>query len=287
MPMFLMTDPSAFDVSYRINPWMRPEAWTPALAAAAAAGSAALRAALTAAGGDVETIGAVRSLPDLVFPANAAVVLDGRALLARFRHPERQGEEAVFRAVFHRLQARGLIREVIDLPEGLFQEGAGDAIWDADRGAFWAGYGPRSSRDAAGFIAAAFERPVVPLELASERFYHLDTCFCPLAGGAVLYYPPAFTPAALAAIHARVAPADRIEASDEEAAAFCVNAVNLGERLVMARAPTSLKAKLAARGFSIAEVDLDPFILSGGAAYCMTLRLDRTSAPVPAILAAE
>lgn len=289
-PKFLMTDPGAYEVSYQINPWMRPDAWRadPATRLAAAkAASAALRHALEAAGGEVETIGAVRGLPDLVFPANAAIVLDGRALLARFRFPERQGEEAIFREVFCRLKKRGLIHEVVELPEGVFQEGAGDAIWDADRGFFWAGFGPRSSRASLRAIAKTFGREVVGLELASDRYYHLDTCFCPLAGGKVLYYPAAFTPEALAAIHARVAERDRIEATDAEAEAFCVNAVNLGGKIVMARAPESLKRKLTARGYSVTEVDLAPFILSGGAAYCMTLRLDRESRPSPAILAAE
>ena len=48
-------------------------------------------------------------LPDLVFTANAAVVLDGKALLARFRHPERQGEESIVERAFHRLKAAGFI----------------------------------------------------------------------------------------------------------------------------------------------------------------------------------
>ncbi|WP_372782521.1 dimethylarginine dimethylaminohydrolase family protein [Phenylobacterium sp.] len=287
MAFFLMTDPACFDVSYQINPWMRPTAWRPEHRAAALAASASLKAALRAAGAHVETIGAVRGLPDLVFPANAAVVLDGRVLMARFRHPERQGEEAVFRAAFARLKARGLIQEIVDLPEGVLQEGAGDCIWDADRRFFWAGFGPRSSKASVRVIARTFGREVVSLELASDRFYHLDTCFCPLAGGKVLYFPDAFTPKALATLREHIAEADRIEASAEEAAAFCVNAVNLGDKVIMARAPASLRAKLQARGYSLIEIDLDPFILSGGAAYCMTLRLDRTSQPQPAILAAE
>ena len=87
----------------------------------------------------MEVLGAVNGLPDLVFPANAAVVLDDTVLLARFRHPERQGEEAVFRAAFQSLKTRGLVREIVDLPDGLFHEGAGDAIWDAERGPFWCG----------------------------------------------------------------------------------------------------------------------------------------------------
>jgi N-dimethylarginine dimethylaminohydrolase len=286
-PLFLMTDPSCFDVSYQINPWMKPTAWRPEHRAAAQSASAQLRAALQGAGGWVETIGAVRGLPDLVFPANAAVVLDGKVLLARFRHPERQGEEAVFRSVFARLQARGLVDDLIDLPDGVLQEGAGDAIWDAERGQFWVGYGPRSTKSSVKAIARTFGQEVVGLELASERFYHLDTCFCPLSGGEVLYYPDAFAPAALATIRERLPEHQRIEASAQDAAAFCVNAVNLDAEVIMARAPAALKARLAAHGYRVSEIDLDPFILSGGAAYCMTLRLDRTSQVPAAILAAE
>ena len=287
-PLFLMTEPAGFEVSYQINPWMKPDAWRSdpdAYRALAAAASCALKQALLAAGAQVETLGAVRGLPDLVFPANAAVVLDGRVLVARFRHPERQGEEAVFRSAFLQLKRRGLVREVIDLPEHLFHEGAGDAIWDAGRGLFWGGYGQRSSQGALGVIRDLFGQEVVPLELASPRFYHLDTCFCPLAGGEVLYYPPAFTEASLATIRARIAPEQRLEASDAEAAAFCVNAVNLGRKVIMARAPDSLRATLAERGYDLVEVDLDPFILSGGAAYCMTLRLDRSSRAATALAA--
>lgn len=286
-PTFLMTDPACFDVSYRINPWMDPRGWTPAHAAAALAGSAALRAALLAAGAHVETIEAVKGLPDLVFPANAAVVLDGKVLLARFRYPERQGEEPILRSVFQRLKTRGLVREIVDLPEGLFHEGAGDAIWDADRRLFWCGHGPRSSRAAIPVIRKTFGHETVALELATEQFYHLDTCFCPLAGGMVLYYPAAFTPDSLAAIRARVPEAQRIEATAEEAAAFCVNAVNLGDHIVMAKAPESLRGKLRDRGYALTEVDLSPFILSGGASYCMTLRLDRASVPAAQLHAAE
>jgi N-dimethylarginine dimethylaminohydrolase len=287
-PLFLMTEPSGFEVCYQINPWMQPGAWKAdpaAYRAQAVTAYAALRQAIVQAGGRVEILEGVRGLPDLVFPANAAVVLDGRVLLARFRHPERQGEEAVFRSAFLKLKRRGLVREVIDLPEHMFHEGAGDCIWDAARGHFWGGYGPRSSKSALGVIGEVFGQEVVPLELASDRFYHLDTCFCPLSGGEVLYHPQAFTPEALAAIRAHVAPDLRIEASPAEAAAFCVNAVNLDRTLIMARAPDSLRQTLGERGYGLVEVDLDPFILSGGGAYCMTLRLDRTSRPAAAMAA--
>jgi N-dimethylarginine dimethylaminohydrolase len=289
-PVFLMTDPGHFEVCYQINPWMSPDAWRAdpkAALAAAKTASGEIAKQLRLLGADVEMVPAVQGLPDLVFPANAAIVLDRRVLLAKFRHRERQGEEAVFATAFAGLQRRGLVDQIVEFPDGIFQEGAGDCIWDADRDFFWAGHGPRSSFESIAVIADVFGQDVVALELASERFYHLDTCFCPLAGGNVLYYPQAFTPAALADIRRRIPESQRIEASDEEAAAFCVNAVNIGTRIVMAKAPASLKAKLAARGYHVCEVDLSPFMLSGGAAYCMTLRLDRATMSEPAIQAAE
>jgi N-dimethylarginine dimethylaminohydrolase len=289
--LLLLTDPAHFEVSYTINPWMQPCAWAedPAGHRAAARRSfRALATALTAAGAQLEIMRGVAGLPDMAFPANAAVVLDRRALVARFRHCERQGEEQHFQEQFRALIGRGFLDEVAQLPASCFQEGAGDYIWDATRGRFWAGYGQRSTRQATDEIAAFFGKEVTALELVSPRFYHLDVCFCPLSGGEVFYYPPAFSPASLAAIRKVVASEDLIEATDEDAARFNVNAVNIYDRLVMASASPQLVARLAERGYCVSEVDLLPFIMSGGGAYCMTLRLDRHSIEANALrLAAE
>ena len=284
-PTLLMTDPAHFGVSYAINPWMRPGEWL--LDEAGHQRSArqawdALRAALVDAGADVEVIAGAAGWPDMVFPANAAVVLDGRALLARFKCDERRGEEGYFRAGFEALQERGRLAEIIEFPDGIVHEGAGDGIWDARRRLFWVGFGQRSDAAAARVIADTFGQEVLELELKTPRFYHLDTCFCPLSGGEVLYYPPAFTRDALARIRDRVEPDMLIEAEDDAAAAFCVNAVSLGRTVVMAEAPPRLRAQLMERGYRVSEVDLAPFILSGGAAFCMTLRLDLQSVPAHA-----
>ncbi len=277
MPTYLLVEPSHYDVSYAINPWMRPDAWAEDPAGhRAKAGTAfgALEAALRNAGGAIETAAGEAGLPDMVFPANGGIVLDGRALVAKFRHPQRQGEEAVFRRVFEGLEARGLVDEVMSLPEGCFQEGAGDCIWDRTRALAWTGFGPRSSPDAPAVIRDRFNIEIRRLELATERFYHLDTCFCVLPGGEVLFYPPAFTPDGLALIRDTVSPDLLIEASDADAARFCVNAVALRRTIVMATPGERLTAVLRERGYAVSAVALDPFILSGGGAYCMTLRLD-------------
>ena len=113
---FLMTDASHYDVRYKINPWMRPDAWraNPAIRRVAAhKASSQLRAALQKTGAVVDSMAGVAGLPDLVFPANAAIVLDGCVLLARFRYSQRQGEEAVFDAAFEALKKRGLVDEIV------------------------------------------------------------------------------------------------------------------------------------------------------------------------------
>ncbi len=276
----MLVDPAHFNVSYVINPWMRPGDWAADPAghlADARASFDALRAALAQCGAILEITQGVAGQPDMVFPANAAVVLDRRAIVARFACAERQGEETPYYRALQGFAARGLLDEVALFPEGCFQEGAGDAIWDRNRQFFWAGYGQRSIFAATEVLADFFHRRVVPLELATDQFYHLDTCFCPLSGGEVLFYPPAFTQAALMHIHEHVAPDQRLEASAEDAAAFCVNAVNLDRTVVMARAPDHVRHLLSERGYTVCDVNLDPFILSGGGAYCMTLRLDRSS----------
>jgi N-dimethylarginine dimethylaminohydrolase len=279
-PTFLMAEPTHYDVAYQINPWMKPDAWSAAPddnRRAARSAWDALKGALKRCGALVSTMPGAAGVPDLVFPANAAVVLDGKAVAARFRHPERRGEEPHFLAALEAMKVRGLLNKVTQI-EGCFQEGAGDCLWDAVRGHFWVASGPRSAPASAAAIARAFGRPVVHMPLATERYYHLDTCFCPLSGGEILFYPPALTREAHDALIAHTRPDQRLEASDEDAEAFCVNAVCIGRTVVMARPPTRLRERLSARGYEVVAVDLDPFMLSGGGAFCMTLRLDLQSA---------
>jgi N-dimethylarginine dimethylaminohydrolase len=278
----LMGDPRHFAVSYSINPWMDPADWARderALAAAAAGEWEALCASLEALGARIEVVPAAPGLPDLVFTANSAVVLDRTALLARFRHPERQAEEPHFAAAFHRLQARGLIDAVRTLPDGIVLEGAGDCVWDATRGHFWMGYGQRSDAAARHAIADTFGVDVVALALADPRFYHLDTALSPLPRGEVVYLPQAFTPEACTAIRDRVDRDRRIEISAADASLLAANAVALGDAIVMAHdASEGLRAMLRERGYRVVGTPLGSFRRSGGAAFCLTLRLDWRSA---------
>jgi arginine dihydrolase len=279
-PRLLMCRPRHFAVSYRINPWMDPVAWADrgeALALAAEREWSAYHRALQANGAAIELVPPQPELPDLVFTANAAIVLDRRALLARFRHPERRREEPHFAAAFRALQARGLLDAVAELPPGLALEGAGDCIWDARRGLFWMGAGPRSDAAAAAAVEDQFGVGCIALELVNPSYYHLDTAFCALPAGDVIYYPRAFSPAGLARIRREVAPAHRIEISGADAAKLAANAVCFGRTLILSSCSAALRRRLERRGYTVIETPLPAFLRSGGSACCLTLRLDHRS----------
>jgi N-dimethylarginine dimethylaminohydrolase len=274
-----MCPPEHFEVSYRINPWMEPDAWTKQaakLATAARDGWARLRDAYGALGAQIETMPPQAGLPDLVFTANAAVVLDGKAILARFVHPQRRGEESPGRSFFETLKQRGILDSLHELPQDVFFEGAGDAIWDAQRQTMWMGFGQRSSLEARDTVRQVFGVNTVSLELASPNFYHLDTCLCVLPDGEILWYPPAFTPAAQSLLRG-LAGDLLIEAGEEDAHALGVNSVPIGRDLIMAHCSPGLRERLEALGYRITVVALEPFRRSGGAAWCLTLRLDSRS----------
>jgi N-dimethylarginine dimethylaminohydrolase len=288
LPRLLMCPPQHFAVTYSINPWMDPQAWAAgggALHDKAKRQWAALHCALAAAGVAIETLAAAPGLPDLVFTANGAVVLDRKAVLARFRHGERREEEPLFAAAFVALKTRGLIDDVVTLPDGVTLEGAGDCIWDAHRGLFWMGCGFRSDPAAGRFLEQYLGAPCRPLPLADPSFYHLDTAFCALPCGAVVYYPAAFTAPALSLVHEHVALADRIALDQADARRFAANAVLVDRTIVLSSCSAALRRTLEERGYAVVETPLDVFQKSGGSACCLTLRLDHRSRAMQAAAA--
>jgi N-dimethylarginine dimethylaminohydrolase len=285
---FLMCAPEHYEVSYAINPWMDPAHWSQngrALAKAARQEWVALRRALIGLGATVDLVPPVPGQPDLVFTANSAVVLDGKALLARFRHPERRGEEPHYAAAFHALKRRGLIASVASLPDGVVLEGAGDCVWDEARNLFWMGYGQRSDRAARGVVEATFGAEVVPLELSDPRFYHVDTALSPLSGGEIMYVPSAFTAAGRAAIAECTTPTERIAVTDANAGRLAANSVCVGRTVVSPGCTDELRHALEVRGYRVIVTPLHAFLHGGGAAFCLTLRLDRRSSGVAGVAA--
>jgi N-dimethylarginine dimethylaminohydrolase len=274
---FLMCAPRHFEVAYVINPWMEGNIARGSNPAAAAQWKALL--ALLRRYADVDCISAEPGVPDLVFTANAGLVLERRVLLSAFRHPERRLEEAYFSRWF---SSQGF--EVLTMPEGVYFEGAGDALFDRRLPLLWMGHGHRTDDAAAAIIASRLDVDVVPLQLVNPHFYHLDTCLCPLDGGALLYYPDAFDRASQERIAALVPPELRIAVDVIDAAAFACNAINSGRDVIMNQASEGLHLSLEHHGYRLHQTPLSEFMKAGGSAKCLTLKLSEARLPVAAAL---
>jgi N-dimethylarginine dimethylaminohydrolase len=262
-PRILMCPPHYYGIEYEINPWMNRE--RQADHAAATLQWSQLRTALEDAGAKVELLEPIKGLPDLVFTANAAMIYQKQAVLARFRHPQRQGEEPYDEAWLteHGFTVRHLETEI-------YFEGAGDALFCGNT--LIAGYRIRSDVRGHQQVGAMFGCRVIPLELVDPYYYHVDTCFCPLAPGLAIYFPDAFDDYGRRALEEAVD--ELIEVQEDEARRFACNAVVIGRTVVTNAGCPNLRAALRERGFDPRETPLDEFVKAGGSAKCLTLRLD-------------
>ncbi len=262
-PHILMCPPVFYGIEYEINPWMKRERQADHDLAIKQWNN--LLAMLLDAGAKVSLMTPVRGLPDLVFTANAAMIFQRTAVLARFRHPQRQGEERYDAEWFteHGLQ-------VTPPPANTYFEGAGDALFCGED--LFAGYRMRSDARGHQEIGQRLGVRVIPVELVDPYYYHLDTCFCPLAPGEALYYPAAFDEYGQTALRELIP--HLIPVAREEAEAFACNAVVVGRTVVTNAGCPQLAASLAQRGYRTLETPLSEFVKAGGSAKCLTLRLD-------------
>jgi N-dimethylarginine dimethylaminohydrolase len=262
-PQILMCPPNFYGIEYEINPWMNKERQTDHEVAVEQWN--ALRQHIEASGARVSQLEPVSGLPDLVFTANAAMVYRKKALLSRFRYRQRQGE-----VPFNRrwLSENGF--EVVEVPEHFSFEGAGDALFCGDT--LFAGYRMRSDASGHQAIGRMLGVRVIPVELVDTRYYHLDTCFCPLAPAEAIWHPDAFDDYGQRAIREHVP--TLIEVDSTEAMRFACNAVVIGRRVIANTGCDQLHAALAARGYEPIATPLDEFVKAGGSAKCLTLRLD-------------
>ena len=267
MEKLLMCSPEGFAVDYDINPWMTHEIGQVSSRLASSQWRALFD--LLSSMAEVEVMQGDRAWPDLVFVANAGLPLPWckSVILSKFRHPQRQGEQALNRAWF---EAAGWT--CIELADDAVFEGAGDALFDA-AGRLWLGDGPRSSEKTPEYLGRHIDAPIRRLRLIDPAFYHLDTCFCPLPGNSALFVPDAFDSDSRCLLEREFG--DKLLAlTSGEANLFCANAVCVGRTIVMNRAAPRLTASLAALGFSVRETPLSEFMKSGGSAKCLTLSLD-------------
>ena len=262
----LMCPPDHFTVDYVINPWMAGHEGSLDIELAKRQWCE-LRDAIGEHAEIVE-MEPVDGLPDMVFTANAGVVYGDKAIASHFMPKERRAEEPHFKNWFRNNGFR-----LHELDDKIGFEGAGDCLRDRSGPWLWTGYGFRTEIEAHAEIEKFFGLEVISIKLVDSRFYHIDTCFCPLTDGHLMYHPPAFDFDSRIAIESRVPPHKRIVVDTMDAGNFACNAVNVGDMVFLNKASEPLKARLMLAGFKVVEVDLSEFLKAGGSAKCLTLKL--------------
>jgi len=265
-PTFLMCPPTLFEVDYVINPWMAGNIHRSQRNRAMEQWIHLYRAISDVA--EVELIEPQPGSPDMVFIAHAGLVLHGVVTLSSFFHRQRQMEEQHYRRWF---LDHGFL--VLDSRRETPFEGEGDALFSPEGKLLWAGHGVRSSDCSHRSLVQNFSVPLESLRLVDPRFYHLDTCFCPLVDGYLLYFPQAFDTDSLERIGKYYPEENRIAVSEQDAVHFACNSVNVGHTIILSEVSDELSGRLEQRGFRVVQVPLSEFLKSGGAAKCLSLRL--------------
>ncbi|KMO69094.1 N(G),N(G)-dimethylarginine dimethylaminohydrolase [Mycolicibacterium obuense] len=257
---FVMIRPTHFAVDYVINPWM--DLSTPVDTARAVAQWEALRQAYIDLGHTVDEVHPAPGLPDMVYAANGAMAVGGRAVVARFAHAERAGEAPAHAAWM-------LDHGFVSVQTRHTNEGQGDLLLVG--ATILAGYGFRTDRRAHHEVADHLQVPLVSLELVAPRFYHLDTALAVLDDESIAYYPPAFADHSLATLR-RLYP-HAIEVASADAYALGLNVVSDGLNVVMPAAATGFADQLRQHGFRPVGVDLSELLKGGGSVKCCTLEV--------------
>lgn len=258
----LMCSPDFFDIEYEINPWMHTDNQVDT-ALAKQQWQKLYETYSDKLGWDVRLITPVDGLPDMVFTANGALVIDGKVALPHFRQPDRQPETDKFKAWFEEQGYQEFLMPKYDF------EGEGDVLpWND---IIFAGYPWRTDRPSHQEIEKFFGKKVISLQLADARFYHLDTCLTIVSHDTVAVWPKAFTEEGLKAIHDTVPHV--ITASDHDAMAYGLNAMSDGKHIVLSDRATSLIAKYRAHGLTVHPTSISEFQKSGGGVKCLTLEL--------------
>src|SRR6266571_4665853 len=223
---YLMCRPTYFAVDYVINPWMDPS--NPVDVDRAIAQWTTLANTYRRLGHTVELIEPIPGLPDMVFAANGATVIDGSVLGSQFRYPERTEEGPAYLNWFAR---NGFVTQEAKTTN----EGEGDLL--LTERFLLAGTGFRTDLAAHAEAQELFGRPVITLQLVDPRFYHLDTALTVLHREAgdprpqIAYLPAAFSDGSRRVLE-RLFP-DAVIADIADAEVLGLNAASDGQRVVM------------------------------------------------------
>ncbi|SIQ54153.1 N-Dimethylarginine dimethylaminohydrolase [Micromonospora avicenniae] len=259
-----MCSPEHFAVEYAINPWM--DVTAPVDTELTVKQWDRLRETLVRLGHEVHLLTPERGLPDMVYAANGAFVVDGAVYGAQFKHEQRAAEAAAHRAFYESQGWRFIAPSETN-------EGEGDFAYvpEAHGGLILAGHGFRTELPAHAEAQEALGRPVVSLRLVDPRFYHLDVALAAIDDANIVYFPGAFS-AASQKVLAQLFP-DAVIADDADVMAFGLNLVSDGLNVVLNSEAAGLAEKLEAVGYHPVPVELSELKKGGGSVKCCIAEL--------------
>lgn len=258
----LLCEPKYFDVQYDINPWMTNNLLTVNKQLAHKQWSLLYAYLLSCS--IVKTVQPVESCPDMVFTANAGFYFKpNNVILSNFKHPQRKQEEPIFHDWFEKN------KYVVHTVSKSF-EGQGDLLSDS-LGYTWLGTGFRTDVEVQPEIESILQAYVNVLTLVDPRWYHLDTCFCPLSNGELLWYPKAFDEKSQDLIKNSFNVT--IEVTEQEALGFACNSVCIYKNIFAPGISNRLANVLRSLDYNPINIDMSEFMKSGGAARCLVMNL--------------
>lgn len=260
-----MCPPDYFDIDYSINPWMDVKNKATAEKGKQWQG---LKDKFTELGVQVELIEPQKGWPDMVY-VDVGVLCGDIFIPSNFRYPERQGEKKYYIDWFKKEGYK-----IVEIPEAYYFEGHGDTLWAGQK--LFCGYGFRTSVEAHWKISDVLKKTddkiqLIPVELTDSRFYHLDTCFCPLDDKKAFYFPNAFSDKAKALLKENI---ELIPIDESDAIKFACNSVVIGKDIIMPAGAKKISEILTSLGYNVHQVEMSDFIKGGGACKCLSMPIE-------------
>jgi len=233
----LMSSPDFFKVEYSINPWMVAGVTVDLDLAKDQWNN--LKSTIEKAGAEVKVVPPSEEYPDLVFTANSGIINDKNVLIANFKYEERRGEEDLYMNWF-----RDNGYSVGRIPSEFKFEGRGDAF--------------------------VYLEPII-VELAQEKFYHLDTCFQQFPTGDAIFYPEAFKDQSLSTFESLF---NLIPVSEHDANQLACNAVVINNTVIFPSEDIEAIRTVEELGLNAEVANVSEFLKSGGACQCLVIALN-------------
>lgn len=269
---FLFTHPTYFDVDYVINPYMDVDSEVSGARSNWLSTVRTVRKYSQTETIDIESFDQtdtpIDELPDAVFCANHAMPVLGkdRFILANMKHQERKGEIPYFRKW---AEHNGF--EIERVPDEFNFEGCGDAKWHPNHNVVWIGYGPRTDFGAVSEIRNMLDAKVIPLELTSGSYYHLDVCFTILDESTAIVVQNGLSDNAYRKIKDTFESVLHVPKEDLDTMGG--NSARVSSDTVMIDRHNQATGELLKReGYKVEFVPTETFQKAGGSADCLFLR---------------